>query len=463
MVEELDEEVYSTIFNALRHGVRRNILRMLEEREHSFTDMEEKLGLSSSHLTYHLDSLKELITKTEIGYKLSVFGRAAVEMMSQVESPPKRYNEAQGTQRKVLMVILIVGLCSSLLGLAYYVRLNNLLQSKIASVSYDILVDDMGLSFSLLRSSYTSILDSGKLDYYNVKQLLYQLHQLRSQCRLLKTMDSRHHQEWFELDFTVMELWHFFQNLEQKLLQDQNLDLLELTEEQIELMVEMRETLNTIMSITETEYQINTKYIEIDESTLEESLQASNYLLELIEDGYEVFKYARAPRDVLLEKARAYIVEHVGEEYFDRYFTYWGFEECTTEDWRYRVGFFYNIQVGNYTEISEVCLWYDSTLSMIRYTAVPSADNLMPFNVTREEAIDIAIKEAGSIGWVDVDVVIHYCDELLDGTPFNKYVWVVGLYLNPREAMTGSLLSIIIDPHSGTVIESERISWHSTP
>jgi len=389
-MEELEEEVYSTIFNALKHGVRRNILRMLEEREHT-------------------------------------------------------------------------GLCSSLLGLAYYIRLSNLLQTKMASASYNILINDMGLSFSLLRSSYTSILDSGKLDYYNVKQLLYQSHQLRSQCNLLKAMDSRHHQEWFELDFMAMELWHFFRNLEQRLLQDQNLDPLLLTEEQIELMVEMRETLNTIISITETEYKINTLHIEIDESTLEQSLEASSYLLELIEDGYEVFKYARAPRDELVEKARAYIVENVGEEYFNRYFTYWGFEECTTEDWRYRVGFFYNIQVGNYTEVSEVCFWYDSNLSLNRYTAVPPADNLMPFNVTREEAIDIAIEEAGSIGWMEVDAVIHYCDELWDGTPVDKYVWVVSLYLNPREAMTGSLLSVIIDTHSGTAIEPERISWASTP
>lgn len=292
-MEELEEEVYSTIFNALRHGVRRNILRMLEEREHTFTDMEEKLGLSSSHLTYHLDSLKELTTKTETGYKLSVFGRAAVEMMRHVESPPKRHNEAQGTLRKVLIVILAVGLCSSFFGLAYYIRLSNLLQSKMASASYDILVDDMGLSFSLLRSSYTLILDSGKLDYYNVKQLLYQSHQLRSQCNLLKTMDSRHHQEWFELDFMAMELWHFFRNLEQIVLQDQHVDVLVLTEEQIALMVEMRETLNTIMSITETEYQIDTMYIEIDESTFEKSLEASNHLLELIDYGYEVFNLSQ--------------------------------------------------------------------------------------------------------------------------------------------------------------------------
>jgi len=288
-MEELDEEVYSTIFSALRHGVRRNILRMLEEREHSFTDIEEKLGLSSSQLTYHLDSLKELITKTEKGYRLSVFGKAAVDMMKQVETPPRRYNGAQDTRRKLLIIILVVVLCSSLFGLAYYIRLSNFLQTRMASASYHTLVDDMGLSFSLLRSSYTIILDSGKLDYYNVKQVLYQSHQLRSQCNLLKTMDSRYHQEWFELDFMAMEHWHFFRTLEQRLLQDPNSDPLVLTEEQNSLMMEMRESLDTIMSVTETEYQINTRYIDVDEATLEKSLEASNKLLELIDEGYEVF------------------------------------------------------------------------------------------------------------------------------------------------------------------------------
>lgn len=103
-------------------------------------------------------------------------------------------------------------------------------------------------------------------------------------------MDSRHHQEWRELDFMTMEHWHFFRNLEQRLLQDQDLDPLELTEEQIELMVEMRETINTVMSLTEIEYKINTIHLEIDEPPLEESLEASKQMLELIDDGYEVFE-----------------------------------------------------------------------------------------------------------------------------------------------------------------------------
>ena len=86
-MSEVDEEVYTTIFNALRHGVRRRILRMLSETQMTFTTLNEKLNISSSHLTYHLDSLKELVSKHDASYRLSVFGRAAVDMMNGVENP----------------------------------------------------------------------------------------------------------------------------------------------------------------------------------------------------------------------------------------------------------------------------------------------------------------------------------------------------------------------------------------
>ena len=162
-------------------------------------------------------------------------------------------------------------------------------------------------------------------------------------------------------------------------------------------------------------------------------------------------------------KARDYIIERVGEDYFDRYFTYWGLGGCTTEDWRYRVGFFYFIQVGNYTGVNEVCLWYDSTRSLIRHNGVPTADNLMPFKVTREEAVEIAAKAARSIRWLDIDAQIHYCDELSDDTPIEKYVWIVSFYQTPRNAMSGSMLVVIVDPTTSKMYESVNVSWHSTP
>ena len=90
-MSEVDEEVYTTIFNALRHGVRRRILRMLSATQMNFSSINEQLNISSSHLTYHLDSLKELVSKDDTSYRLSVFGRAAVDMMNGIENPPPAY------------------------------------------------------------------------------------------------------------------------------------------------------------------------------------------------------------------------------------------------------------------------------------------------------------------------------------------------------------------------------------
>ena len=77
-----DEETYSTIFTALRHPIRRRILRMLATEPMTFTAMLNRLGIESPHLTYHLESLGVLLAKTDRGtYQLSTFGRAAVATM----------------------------------------------------------------------------------------------------------------------------------------------------------------------------------------------------------------------------------------------------------------------------------------------------------------------------------------------------------------------------------------------
>jgi len=122
-MSEVDEEVYTTIFNALRHGVRRRILRMLSETQMSFTAINEKLHISSSHLTYHLDSLRELVSKNDASYRLSVFGRAAVDMMNGIEDPPKEFGPipVKDTFKLVSGILLVALMVLS----ALHVDLNN--------------------------------------------------------------------------------------------------------------------------------------------------------------------------------------------------------------------------------------------------------------------------------------------------------------------------------------------------
>jgi hypothetical protein len=84
-----EEEIYSIMFSSLKHPARRKILRMLAEKPMTFSNMLEALGVSSSHLTYHLENLGELVSKADNGkYRLSTFGEASVSTMKIVEEAP---------------------------------------------------------------------------------------------------------------------------------------------------------------------------------------------------------------------------------------------------------------------------------------------------------------------------------------------------------------------------------------
>jgi len=107
---ENEEELYTTIFTALKHSIRRNILRMLSVQPMTFTAIAESLDVSTPHLTYHLDSLKELITKDDSAYKLSVFGTAAVDMIKRVEGPSNPGTADMRIDYRKVSAVLVLGL-----------------------------------------------------------------------------------------------------------------------------------------------------------------------------------------------------------------------------------------------------------------------------------------------------------------------------------------------------------------
>ena len=108
-----EEEIYSTMFSSLKHPSRRKILRMLSQRPMTFSQMLEALEISSSHLTYHLENLGELLTKSEDGqYKLSTFGAASVSTMTIVEEAPaiqSKYRLSLPLRWKSILALLIIG------------------------------------------------------------------------------------------------------------------------------------------------------------------------------------------------------------------------------------------------------------------------------------------------------------------------------------------------------------------
>jgi DNA-binding transcriptional ArsR family regulator len=138
-----EEEIYSTMFSSLKHPTRRKILRMLSQKPMTFSQMLETLGVSSSHLTYHLENLGELLTKSEGGqYKLSTFGVASVNTMKIVEEAPavqSKYGLALPLRWKSILAILIIGVVL-LASMSYvqYSALNQLSSDhKVLESKYD--------------------------------------------------------------------------------------------------------------------------------------------------------------------------------------------------------------------------------------------------------------------------------------------------------------------------------------
>ena len=113
-MSESEETIYSTMFKSLKHPVRRKILRILSDKPMGFSEMLDGLGVSSSHLTYHLESLGELVTKVDGGnYKLSTFGEAAVNTMRIVEDAPvvpSKQRWMMSWRWKSILAALVIGI-----------------------------------------------------------------------------------------------------------------------------------------------------------------------------------------------------------------------------------------------------------------------------------------------------------------------------------------------------------------
>lgn len=101
------------IFASLKHPIRRRILRILSGGPQTFSGLQKTFTIESSHLTYHLDGLGNLLLKTEDGqYALSSLGEAAVSTMKHVEEPPKATPHLQFPSKnwKLLMAAMLIGL-----------------------------------------------------------------------------------------------------------------------------------------------------------------------------------------------------------------------------------------------------------------------------------------------------------------------------------------------------------------
>jgi hypothetical protein len=120
-----EEDTYTSIFNALRHPIRRRILRMLEEKPSTYTEVLNGLGIDNGLLNYHLDSLRELVTKGgDDRYTLSDYGRATLSINRRIEDPPETDMRKSWAASPVVKALLVVLLVASVASAVLYVDLS---------------------------------------------------------------------------------------------------------------------------------------------------------------------------------------------------------------------------------------------------------------------------------------------------------------------------------------------------
>ena len=131
------------MFSSLKHPIRRKILRILADKPLGFTEMLDLLGVSSSNLTYHLESLGELVTKDDNGtYKLSTFGLASVSTMKIVEEAPPiqpRKRTALSLKWKTVLGALLIAVIvfSSVAGLETNLLSQTVIERNSLQSKYD--------------------------------------------------------------------------------------------------------------------------------------------------------------------------------------------------------------------------------------------------------------------------------------------------------------------------------------
>ena len=129
MPQEDAEETYSVIYSALKHPIRRKILRMLSDEQLSYTQMLKELDLDTGHLNYYLESLGELVLKSDEGkYRLSEMGQAAIGLMKKVEDRAAQEKEItwlkQQKRQKRRTIILLQTFAIIMLLVASFVFFN---------------------------------------------------------------------------------------------------------------------------------------------------------------------------------------------------------------------------------------------------------------------------------------------------------------------------------------------------
>jgi DNA-binding transcriptional ArsR family regulator len=153
-----------------------------------------------------------------------------------------------------------------------------------------------------------------------------------------------------------------------------------------------------------------------------------------------------------LVKAATMIISRVGIDYFNEYFHDPTMQVTSYDANTTKVVYRYRIGVGEYMVDRNVSFYfhYNDVMSY----GIPLESNLQPFNVTKEEAIRLAVEAGLPDGPYELEAEI-FCMGGSDVYPLqgyeDKYIWEVTSWNDPPWARDRTERHALVDPSTGQV------------
>ena len=167
----------------------------------------------------------------------------------------------------------------------------------------------------------------------------------------------------------------------------------------------------------------------------------------------------------LIEKARGHLADLIGEEYQRDNFVvmpaFYGYQVRDDPDrlWKYTIMFCYRISIDDYLAEREVTVHFNSSKEYVGTSRAPPIDNLMPFNISRTQAISIGIAAGLPSKPYIFEADIYFWKKLHQSKMrIDRYVWVVNAWNRKPNTNGASTFTAYIDVHSGRVYGLERFS-----
>lgn len=129
------------IFKLLTHETRRNIIKALGERDLTFTQIKNILGIDSPTLSYHLKNMKPFVIQKKTKYSFSEIGRAALYLLTKTDQSIKmsRY------KRYFWYIYFVTYLCYISIGIIMPFTIQLLPSMFLSIFIFEILLNAIGV------------------------------------------------------------------------------------------------------------------------------------------------------------------------------------------------------------------------------------------------------------------------------------------------------------------------------